>query len=168
MKLRKLFLSVATGGLLPGVSGGAAMAEGCGDGVIEGESFDGSLVVSGERSCSIISSTIQGDIRVTDSDNVLLLNNKVGGKIQVVRTDGQEGKGVANVIANTMFSGNLEVSENDTANVIENETLTSNIRVIGNTTALVQKNIAKLDLICSENTDLSAFLNVAGQTLQCE
>jgi hypothetical protein len=70
MKLQKLLMSTVAGCCLLGVSGGVAMAEGCGDGVLEGESFDSSLVVSDERSCAIISSTIKGDIRVRDTDNV--------------------------------------------------------------------------------------------------
>ena len=163
MKLQNLLLSAVTAFLFTGTAGGAAMAEGCGDGVLQNESFDGNLVVSDEFSCSIISSDIQGNLRVSDTDNVLLLNNKVGGNIRVVGTDG-----IANVIANTVFSGNLVVREYGTANVIENETLVRNIRVIGNTSALVQKNISGLNLICRENTDLSAFLNFAKASLNCE
>jgi hypothetical protein len=98
----------------------------------------------------------------------LLLNNKVGGRVRVVRTDGMAGVGTANVIANTVFTGNLVVREYDTANVIENETLAANVRVIGNTVALVQKNIAARNLVCRGNTDLSAFLNFAGASLNCE
>jgi len=168
MKLQKLLMSTVAGCCLLGVSGGVAMAEGCGDGVLEGETFDGSLVVTDERSCSIISSTVRGSIIVRDSDNVLLLNNKVGDEIRVVRSDGLEGDGVANVIANTVFGGNLVVVEYEIANVIENETLSGTIGVNGNTQALVQKNIAATNLICAENTVLSSFLNVAGATLVCE
>ena len=140
----------------------------CGDGVLENETFEGNLFVTDELSCSIISSSIKGDLTIRDTFNVLLLNNKVGGKIRVIRTDGQEGVGVANVIANTVFSGDLIVKELATANIIENETLTGTIRVSGNTKALVQKNIAKKNLICENNTSLAAFLNVAGKTLSCE
>ena len=103
------------------------MAEGCGDGVLENETFEGNLVVTDELSCSIISSTIKGNLRVRDTDHVLLLNNKVGGNIRVIRTTGQEGVGVANVVANTVFSGNLVVTEYARANVIENETLVGSI-----------------------------------------
>jgi len=55
-----------------------------------------------------------------------------------------------------------------TANVIENETLVGNIRVNGNTNALVQKNIAAQNLICKENNILSAFINFAGITENCD
>ena len=160
MKTKKLLVSIAIVCLLVGVSGGAAMAEGCGDGLLQNETF-GNLVIRGEP-CTIIGSTIEGNLRVINSDHVLLLNNKVGGNIRV--RDG----GVANVIANTVFGGNLVVKNNDSANVIENETLTGNIRVTFNTTALVQKNIAAHNLICKETTsDLRAFLNFAGDTLNC-
>ena len=172
MKFQKLFVIAAIVCLLVGVSGGAAMAEGCGDGLIQNETFEGNLVITDELSCSIIGSTIMGNLRVRDTANVLLLNNKVGGSIRVIHTDDREGRGVANVIANTVFSGNLVVKEYATANVIENETLTGkegkgNIRVIGNTNALVQKNIAAHNLIC-ENTSQDAFLNVARNKLDCE
>ena len=167
MKIQGLILSAVTACLMVGASGGAAMAS-CGDGVLENETFEGNLFVTDELSCSIISSSIQGDLTIRDTSNVLLLNNKVGGRIRVIRTDGQEGVGVANVIANTVFSGDLIVKELATANIIENETLTGTIRVSGNTNALAQKNIAKINLICENNTSLAAFLNVAGKTLSCE
>lgn len=145
----------------------AAMSTGCGDGVLQNETFNGNVIVSDEESCAIISSDIKGNLIVRDTDNVLLLNNKVGGRIRVIRTDGQEGIGVANVIANTVFSGNFEVIEYATANVIENETLSSNFRVNRNTKTLVQKNISAGNLICRNNTTLSSFLNVAGEKLDC-
>jgi len=172
MKTKKLFVIAAIVCLLVGVSSGAAMAEGCGDGVLENETFEGNLVITGELSCSIIGSTIEGNLRVRDTRNVLLLNNKVGGSIRIIHTAGSEGRGVANVIANTVFSGSLVVKEYATANVIENETLNGkegegNIGVIGNTNALVQKNIAAHNLIC-ENTNTDAFLNVARNKLDCE
>jgi hypothetical protein len=166
IKLQKLLMSTIAGCCFLGASGGAAIAS-CGDGVLENETFE-NLFVNDELSCSIISSEIKGDLTIRDTLNVLLLNNKVGGRIRVIRTDGQEGVGVANVIANTVFSGDLIVKEYATANIIENETLTGTIRVSGNTNALVQKNIAKKNLTCVGNTDLEAFLNVAGKTLSCE
>ena len=146
----------------------AAMAAGCGDGVLENETFDGSLIVNDARSCSIISSTIEGNLIVRDTANVLLLNNVVGGRIRVLRTDGREGFGVANVIANTVFTGNLVVTEYETANVLENETLSGNIRVNGNIEALAQKNISAGNLTCANNTSLRSFLNFARGTLNCE
>jgi len=144
------------------------MADGCGDGVLQNESFDGSLIVRNELSCSIIGSDVKGDIIVRNTANILLLNNKVGGQIRVVRTDGQAGRGVANVVANTVFSGHLLVREYAAANVVENETLVGNIRVIGNTNALAQKNISAQNLVCRGNTVLSAFLNFAAGTLNCD
>jgi hypothetical protein len=168
MKLRMRLMSMVVGLCFLGASGEAALADGCGDGVLQNETFNGNLVVSDEFSCSIISSVIQGNLRVRDTANVLLLNNKVGGSIRVIRTEGMEGDGIANVIANTVFTGNLVVSEYDTANVIENETLLGNIRVIGNTSALVQKNISGLNLNCRGNTVLDSFLNFAKASLNCE
>ena len=168
MKFQKLLMSTVASCCILGASGGAAMAAGCGDGVLENETFEGNLVVSDELSCTIISSTIKGNLRVRDTANVLLLNNKVGGNILVQRTDGREGVGVANVIANTAFTGEIYVGEYATANVIENETLGDQIRVRGNTNALVQKNISASNLFCRGNTTLGAFLNFAAVKLDCE
>ena len=164
MKTQKLLVIVAISCVLFGVSGGAAMAEGCGDGVIYNETIDGTLRVTGDEPCLIISSTIAGDIRVINLPYVLLLNNKVGGEIQV---DGNAGNGVANVIANTVLGERIVVRDHEIAYVIENETLTGNIRVNRNVKAFVQKNIAAQDIRCRENTDLSAFLNLAGGNLNC-
>ncbi len=165
MKTQKLLVIVAISCLLLGVSSGAAMAEGCGDGLIQNETFDGNLRIT-DDSCTIIGSTIAGNLRVINSDYIVLINNKVGGNIRV---DGNEGSdNVANVIANTVFGGKLVVRDYAIANVIENETLTDHIRVINNGNTLVQKNIAAQDLICRRNDDLDSFINFAGQLLDCE
>jgi DUF4097 and DUF4098 domain-containing protein YvlB len=161
MKSQKLLVIAAIVCLLVGVSGGAAMAGSCGDGLLQNETFDGNLVIRDEP-CSIIGSTINGNLRVINSDHVLLMNNKIGGSVRV--RDG----GVATVIANTVFGGNLVVKDNDSAHVIENETLAGNIRVNFNTSALVQKNISVHDLICRENTSLDSFINFAGNKLDCD
>ena len=165
MSFQKLILSAATAFLFAGVSGGAAMAEGCGDGLIQGETIDGNLRIT-DDSCTIVSSTITGNVRVLNSEHVVLLNNKIGGRIRV---DGNAGFGTANVIGNTVFGGPLVVREMQTANVIENETLSKadgNIRLIGNVSALVQKNIAAQDLIC-RGTVVDASINYAGAKLDC-
>ncbi len=88
MKIQRLILSAVTAWLMVGASGGAAMAS-CGDGVLENETFEGNVFVTDELSCSIISSSINGDLTIRNTFNVLLLNNKVGGRIRVIRTDGQ-------------------------------------------------------------------------------
>ena len=164
MKTQKLFVLAAISCLLLGVSGGKVMAEGCGDGFLINETFDSLRVTDDE--CVIMSCTFNGDLRVINSQSILLLNNKVGG---MLRVDGNEGgDGVANVIANTVFGGQLIVRDYGTANVIENETLTDDIRVIKNIKALVQKNLAARDLLCKENTSLDSFINFAGHKLNCE
>jgi len=167
MKNQKLFVSAAIVCLLVGASG-AAMAElnGCGDGVLLGETFDSGLRITGDEPCVIISSTIQGDIRVINLPYVLLLNNKVGG---IIRVDGNAGIGVANVIANTVLGGNIVVRDVEFANVLENDTVTGNIRVNDNVKAFVQKNIAAQNLRCRRNTDLEAFFNFAAdpENLDC-
>jgi len=166
MKTQKLLVIVAISCLLLGVSSGAAMAEleGCGDGMLKDETFNSGLRITGNEPCVIIGCTIQGDIRAINLPFVLLLNNKVGG---MIRVDGNAGEGVAKVIANTVLVGKIVVKDNDTAYVMENDAVTADIRVKFNRKAFVQKNIAAQDIICRENTDLSAFLNLAGGNLNC-
>jgi len=164
MNLQKLFNTVAVCYIL-GASE-AAMAQ-CLTGLIQYDTVDWDLVVSGGP-CSIISSTIKGDVLVIDSDYVVMLNNEVSGMVRLTRSEGQEGDGAANVIANTVVGGNLMISDYAIANVIENETLTGSVRVYGNTEALIHKNIAAYNLVCRENGDLSAFVNFAREALSCE
>lgn len=139
----------------------------CPNGLIQETTMDGDLIIEG-RPCSVMSSTIKGDVIVMDSSDVTVLSNWVGGKVRVVRSEGREGEGVVSVIANTVLGGNVMVSDHAIANVIENETLTGSIRVYGNNKALVHKNIAAYNLVCRENGDLSAFVNFARETLSCE
>ena len=168
MKTQKLIVIAAIVCLLVGVSGGAAMAEGCGDGVIQGERFESTLRVTDERSCTIIGSTIRGDLRIINVDSVLLVNNTVNG---LIRVDGQEtDESVANVVENTVFGGKLVVRDYEIANVIGNETLNQkegDIRVVRNISAFVQQNLAARDLIC-RGTSVDASYNAAIGNKDCE
>ena len=169
MKTQKLIVIAAIVCLLVGVSGEAAMAEGCGDGVIQGERFESTLRVTDERSCTIIGSTIGGDLRIINVDNVLLVNNTVNG---LIRVDGQEtDESVANVVENTVFRGHLVVRDYEIANVIGNETLNKkggDIKVVTNIHAFVQQNLAARNLVCRGNTSLDASYNVAKGSERCE
>ena len=164
MKTQKLLVIAAIVCLLVGTLGGAAMAEGCGDGVLKDEVFNSGLTIKGNEPCVIIGCTIQGDIRAINLPYVLLLNNTVGG---IIRVDGNAGDGVANVIANTVLGDKIVVRDNYTAYVLENEAVTGDIIVKFNTKAVVQKNIAAQDIRCRENTDLNALLNLAGGNNTC-
>ena len=166
MRFMKMILGVVTVFSLLGASG-VAMAEGCGDGVILGENYQGGLRVTDEDSCTIIGSSFGGSLRTLNVRNLVLVNNKVGG---MIRVDGNAGLGTATVIANTVFGGELLVKDYSTATVIENETLdkqTGNIRVVQNGTANVQKNIAAKNLRCFSNTDTNSFINAAKGRLNC-
>ena len=169
MNSHKLMVVAAMSCLFLGVSSGAAMAEGCGDGVIQGERFEGTLRVTDERSCTIIGSTIGGDIRIINVDSVLLVNNTVNGRILV---DGQEAdESVANVVENTVFVGDIVVRDYEIANVIGNETLNKkkgNIEVVRNIRAFVQQNLAARDLNCRGNTALDASYNIAKGKERCD
>jgi len=168
MRFQNLMVVAAMSCLFLGVSGRAAMAEGCGDGVLLGERFD-TLRVTDEDSCTIIGSTIDGDLRIINVDNVLLMNNLVGG---LIRVDGRGAdESVANVIENTVVGGKLVVREYEIANVIGNETLNQfegDIRVILNIRAFVQQSLAARDLICNGNTTVDASYNVAQGTENCD
>jgi len=145
------------------------MAEGCGDGVLLGERFD-TLRVTDEDSCTIIGSTIDGDLRIINVRNVVLINNTVNGLIRVDGRDREAGS-VANVIENTVFRGKLVVRDYVTANVIGNETLNKkegDIRVVRNVSAFVQQSLAARDLICNGNTTVDASYNVAQGTENCD
>ena len=164
MNLMKLFSSTAAIFLLVVLSSGAAIAS-CGDGVLYNETFDGNLRInSDDYNCSIIGSTIAGNLTVTNVNNLLLLNNKVGGEIQI---DGNANTGTANVIANTVMTGVLKVVDMEVVNVIENETLSGPIRVNNNISALVQKNISADNLSCKGNTALTSFFNFAVGSVNC-
>ena len=63
MKFKNFTLNIAITYLLL-LTSSAALAVGCGDGVLENETFDGSLIVDDARPCSIISSTIEGNLIV--------------------------------------------------------------------------------------------------------
>ena len=139
----------------------------CLGGLIQEQTVDGDLIVAGGE-CTIISSTIEGDVHIRDSDYVLLVNNEISGRVQITRSDGNEGAGVAHVIANTVVGGNFTVRDYDEVNVIDNHTLMGSIRVNGNRKALVQKNIAAYNLFCKENENLSSFVNFAREQLRCE
>ena len=168
MKTQKLFVRAAIVCLLVGVSGGTAMAEGCGDGVIQGENHEGTLRVTDEDSCTIIGSTIGGDLRIINVQHVILVNNTVNDDIRV---DGNALTGTANVIENTVYGGKLIVRDYETANVIGNETLfkkEGDIRVVSNISAFVQQNIAARNLTCAGNTALDASYNVAKGNENCE
>ncbi|MGD9003357.1 MAG: hypothetical protein PVH94_03275, partial [Desulfobacterales bacterium] len=82
MKTQKLLVIVAIVCVLLGLSVGVAMAEGCPGGLIQGETFPGNLRIT-DDSCTIIGSTIQGSLRIINSDYVVLLNNRVGGNLRV-------------------------------------------------------------------------------------
>ena len=169
MRFQNLMVVAAMSCLFLGVSGRAAMAEGCGDGVLLGERFD-TLRVTDEDSCTIIGSTIDGDLRIINVRNVVLINNTVNGLIRVDGRDREAGS-VANVIENTVVGGKLVVREYEIANVIGNETLNQfegDIRVILNIRAFVQQSLAARDLICRRNTALDASFNVAVGNEDCE
>ena len=116
MKFHNLLMSTLVSFCILGASTGVVMAS-CGDGVLYNENFDGDLRIdSSDPDCTIISSTIAGDLILTNVNSVVLLNNKVGGRLRV---DGNAKTGTATVVGNIVYGKNLVVSEMATATVAE-------------------------------------------------
>ena len=162
MKTEKLLVIVAISCLLLGVSSGVAMAEGCGDGFLQGETFDGNLRITDDN-CVIIGSTIEGNLRVINSDNVVLIDNKVGGRLRV---DGNAGNGTAVILGNKVYGGSIVVRDLQRANIVENQTLAGDIRLLANTSVLLKLNISAGDIVCRNNTSVDDFANYAAGELR--
>ena len=165
MKFHDLLMSTLVSFCILGASTGVVMAS-CGDGLLYNENFDGDLRIdSSNTDCTIISSTIAGDLILTNVNSVVLLNNKVGGRLRV---NGNAKTGTATVVGNIVYGKNLVVREMATATVAENEALAGPIRVNQNITARVLQNIASGVVVCKENTSLIASGNISsGRVVRC-
>ncbi len=153
MKTLKLFVSVATMCLLVGVSS-TAMAVGCPGGTIENQTVAEDIIIDGQ-SCVINEVLVQGNVLVTNSEDLVMVKNTVEGNIRVF------GGRNATLVANTTKVGNIVVSGNETANVALNVAART-IRVNGNAQkATVKRNGAGVAIVCRNNGRLDAFENEA-------
>jgi hypothetical protein len=150
MKSLKLFVSVATVCLLVGASG-TAMAVDCADGAIEDQDVD-EIIVDG-RSCFINNVNVAGNVVVTNSEDLIMIRNDVGGRIRVI------GGRNATLVGNE--ARNIVVSRNVRATLALNRARRT-IRVNGNVLkAIVKRNAAVVAIICRNNGRLDSFENEA-------
>jgi cysteine-rich repeat protein len=130
----------------------------CDEGIIAGTEADplevDGIVLVGQ-SCFIHNVIVHGHVRVENSENLIMFNNEVHGRLLV------RGSVAANILGNTV-GRNLVVRQNMRALVSFNE-ISGSALVNANADADVIKNIVDLDLICRRNTSLNSVLNeVAG------
>ena len=133
--MQKLFLSVATGGFLLGASG-AAMAVGCPDGTIIGQTVD-EIVINGEI-CVIFQTRVTGKVEITNSPILEMTFTDVGGpvtitgdplisRVTVARVDVLQGNLtiagslLAVIAGNDLGNGNLVVNNNAAATIYRND-----------------------------------------------
>ena len=156
MKSLKLFVSVATVCLLVGASS-TAMAVGCPTGAIENQTV-AEITVDG-RSCFINEVIVQGNVLITNSEDLIMIKNTVDGDIRIF-----EGRN-ATLVANTATVGNIVVTGNEDATLALN-IAGQTIRVNRNGgKAIVKRNAAPL-IVCRNNDRLDAFENEAAE-LRC-
>ena len=152
MKALKWLVSVATVCLLVGASG-TAMAVDCEGGTIENTDVP-EITIDG-RSCFINEVIVQGNVLVTNSEDLIMIKNDVQGDIRVF------GGRNATLVANTTKVGNIVVSRNEDATLALN-VAAQTIRVNGNVRkATVKRNGAGLLILCRNNGRLDAFENEA-------
>ena len=161
MKVHKLFMIVATGGLLVGASG-AAMAQtvdDCADGIIVGESVDG--IAFDARACHIEDVLVNGNVTITNSPAIEMLDVEVKGGVSVTG-----GGGRTTLTRVDAFGGNIDLSGLGFVTVIGNITQrggeaadSGNLTINNNASAFVQANVVAGNLTCSGNTTLREFFN---------
>ena len=157
MKALKWLVSVATVCLLVGASG-TAMAVDCEGGTIENTDVP-EIIVDG-RSCYINNVNVAGNVVATNSEDLIMVRNNVGGDIRVL------GGRNATLVANTTtVESDIVVSRNETAILVLN-VAAQTIRVINNDKATVKRNGAGLAIVCRRNGRLDAFENEAA-SVEC-
>jgi hypothetical protein len=161
MKSLKLFVSVATLCLLVGASG-TAMAVDCLGGAIEGtegEPLEVDEITVDGRSCFINDVIVAGNVVVTNSEDLVMIDNDVRGRIRVI------GGRNATLVGNE--AANIVVSQNETATLALNRARRT-IRVNGNVRkATVKRNFAIIAIICRNNGRLDSFENESTGDVEC-
>lgn len=133
MKTYKLIIIAAIVCLLVGASG-AAMAEtltDCGDGSINGGTYDAILLTDYED-CVIVGVTVTtGGVLVRNPRLFSLINSYVkNGNVRVIRDDKSLEPSTATILNNFVQNGNIVIKEVDEADVRRNTVGRGNIRVI--------------------------------------
>jgi hypothetical protein len=128
------------------------------DGDIEVDAVDSSTQITRNR-------VLNGDIKVTGSQNVGVYLNIVNGELDVNGNDGA-------TVDGNIVNGNIKVDENsglDITRVIQNiATGNGSITVEDNEVVEVTDNRASRDLKCKDNQQVIASGNNAQRKLECE
>jgi hypothetical protein len=166
MKSQKLIVSIAIVFLLASTSGAMADAD-CQGGVLEGTELDplvidGDLVIDGQ-SCFINNALIRGDVTVTNSENLTMIDNVVEGNLHVSR--GREAVILGNTIGivegELATNSNLVIKRNERVWMLLN-IVTGSARVNRNSKVDVKKNAVTFILLCVGNRRLDSFQNEVG------
>ena len=172
MKFQKLFLRVATGCLLVSASG-VAMAQtvDCAGGTIIGQQVD-EIVINGQP-CYIEDTTVNGNVTVTDSPDLDMINVEVKGNVSVQGSVSVTEGGSATLLRVDSFSGNIDVSGHSVAIVgaciVRGATAGSgNMTVNNNAGAVVYSNVVVGNLTCTGNIELDQSFNRVYGTENCQ
>jgi hypothetical protein len=178
MKTQKLIVIAAIVCLLVGASGAAIAQEACAEGILSGteeESLvvDGDIIIDG-RSCFINNVNVSGDVTVTNSEDLSMVDNRVAGNVRI--TEGRNVTIIGNTIGGDIDSGDpfafsdLVVSNNRRAAIYLN-IVTDTIAVINNNKAEIKKNVS-FNLFCFQNRRLdenrNETANLAGGVEDCK
>jgi len=169
MKSQKLLIGAATACLLVGTSG-AAMAVDCAGGIISFQEVD-EIVINGQP-CFIQDVVVTGDVTVTDSPDVDMIDVEVGGTVLVTGTV-ENAELNATLVRTDVFAGNLLIDGQATAIVVGNILRggggpeSGDLLVNNNVAAIVRSNVVVGDLGCTDNLELDENFNRVYGTDDC-
>jgi hypothetical protein len=168
--IKKLMAGTVAGLLLLGASG-AAMAVDCPDGSIVLQEVD-EIVINGQP-CYINDVVVAGDVTITDSPNVDMIDVDVNGTVVVTGTGVENAELNATLVNIDVFAGDIQVDGQATA-IVAGSILragggpeTGNLVVNNNAAAIVRSNLVPGDLTCDGNLELDANLNRVFGTEDC-
>jgi hypothetical protein len=171
MKSQKLIVSIAIVFLLASASGAMADAD-CQGGVLEGTELDplvidDDLVIDGQT-CFINNVIVKGNVTVTNSETITMIDNVIEGNLHVSR--GREAVILGNTIGivdgELATNSNLVIKRNDRVWMLLN-IVTGSAKVNRNDKADVKKNAVTLILLCRGNRRLDSFQNEVGVEEVC-
>jgi hypothetical protein len=131
------------------------MAVGCPNGAIENIEVDEIIISS--KSCFINRVIVKGDIVAVDSEDLMILNSEVGGRVRLLA-------GRNAILVGVKALGHITARNNEYANLTLNGA--RSIRVINNRKAIVKRNVALGVVQCRGNRRLDAFEN-EGAEINC-
>ena len=189
MKFMKLFSSATAACLLASASSAAMARNDCPEGNISGGTFD-DIVITEFVDCSIVGVIVTGRVLVKGADQFTMLSSKVDGNLRVVNTVSAalvgnlvenggnlvaKGNVFSTVLKNSVVGGG-SILVNDDACAQQQEVLVAgnlvfdgNLRVDCNNKASVRENsVTNGDLTCRDNDRLDSIDNDAfGGRVKC-